>query len=300
MKIKKRVLSILCASVFAASLTVPSISAAEIPATQGTNVTFLNQRTAMLPQHMSDFVRHESMVYTNSSYWAGGNANRSVSAPSSTYNYYTPDFLCSSGMRYDSSGNQLGIFGYYAISTYSLRKSAGFASKVQSDYFETDSFIQCNLSRVSNAIKYDDGTAYTPRIGDVLKFYDNGGFSIFITGVRDNTIQYADCDADGNCKINWINSANINDLNVHGHRYVDYVQRPMMVGDVNGDTFIDSKDQTELFRIQMHEATVEYNKKYRDGAADITRDGIISILDGPTLQQVIAGTNTRQYGYLYE
>ncbi|MDO5558619.1 MAG: hypothetical protein Q4F95_03375 [Oscillospiraceae bacterium] len=300
MKMRKRVLSILCASIFAASMAVPSISAADIPVTPGVSVTLQSQKTCMMPQNMTDFVRAEYQKYPNSKYWAGGNVNHWTSSPSSTYNYYTPDFLCSSGMRYDSSGNQLGVFGYYAISTYSMRRSAGFASKLQADYFQTDSFIQCNLSRSSNRIKFDDNTTYTPRIGDVIKFYDNGGFSIFITNVNGSTISYVDCDADGNCKINWSNTANMSDLNVHGHRYVDYVQRPMMVGDVNGDTFIDAKDQTELFYIQLNEPTVVYNRKYRDAAADITRDGIISILDGPTLQQVIAGTNTRQYGYLYE
>ena len=160
-------------------------------------------------------------------------------------NHDNGEYYCTyvpvSAMAYTNYEN----FDYCREAPYG--QCAGFARQMQIDYFDTTKFIQIPLYG-----------SYTPRIGDHLRADYRGilQHSILITGVTDNgndnyTITYADADANGRCEINISCTATIS----NGRLYdgltwsCSWVERPMMVGDVNGDSLINYNDYTEMSNV---------------------------------------------------
>ncbi|MDO5558633.1 MAG: dockerin type I domain-containing protein [Oscillospiraceae bacterium] len=309
---KKRILISLLASVVAVAITAPTTSAfAEV--TNPVKVTSTPQYVAMDSQNMYYFLLSEKVKFPNGTYWAGGNPDSYITVPCSNHsndNKYKPDQRLKASINYN-----LGqVFGYYAsdIMPYgsygsydqsgSSTQCYGFAEKLQSDYFGTDSSVQVGLKRVGNEIQYMDGTKYEPRIGDHLRFNDGvAGHSIFITSVNGNRIIYADCNSDGHCIIKWNQTAYLDNLNVNGHKRIDFVGRPMMVGDVTGDTIIDQADVTELGKMIVGNPTVaKCNLNYRSVACDIDGSGKVDSYDLLLLTRALNNNTTDYYGYLYQ
>ena len=178
---------------------------------------------------------------------------------------------------------------------------AGFAKKLQYDYFGTTKYLML----------YDEQN-YRPKVGDHLRV--RGGYkgqtmsdhSIFITSVNGNTFTYADCNAAGYCEIQWnhkmtINTGTAYDFTNERDMGFDFlwVERPMMQGDVNGDGMVDSQDITEIGRVINGTASTRYrNTRYRNYAADMNCDGVVDSRDTAALRNFVAAPWNYDYGYL--
>ena len=124
---------------------------------------------------------------------------------------------------------------------------AGFARQMQIEYFDTTKFVQTPIYG-----------SYTPHIGDHLRadYRDILQHSILITGVTDNgngdyTITYADADAEGHCEININCTATISNGRLYDGLIWSclWVERPIMIGDINGDSLINYDDYIEISNI---------------------------------------------------
>ena len=196
---------------------------------------------------------------------------------------------------YDSSFRYEKEEPYYAC--------AGFAKKLQYDYFGTTKYLQ-----LSNPNKY------VPRIGDHLRISVGGGnpHSIFITSVDGNKFTYADCNGDGmeTNTIKWNQTGSIDECVSDGILSVrldnkrtpyqfEWVERPIMIGDVNGDSFVDNGD------ISFLDDMIHYNftdndiaGHYRFLSADIDQNGVLDNNDIYILSNDIYDNNGISFGYL--
>ena len=178
---------------------------------------------------------------------------------------------------------------------------AGFAKKLQYDYFGTTKYLQ--LYDLQN---------YQPKIGDHLRVqcYSRGHatseHSIFITSVNGDTFTYADCNSSGYCEIQWGHTMTMHrnaaytftNENNASFEFV-WVERPMMQGDVNGDGMVDSQDISEIGRVINGTAPTRYrNTRYRNYAADMNCDGVVDVRDTSALRNFVAAPWNYDYGYL--
>ena len=178
---------------------------------------------------------------------------------------------------------------------------AGFAKKLQYDFFGTRKYLQLS------------GIDYTPQVGDHLRISNNyHGFysehSVFVMSVNGNTITYADCNSGEYCRINWNKTMTINrdsngkiaSFNLDGATYqFEWVERPMKLGDVNGDSMVDAQDVSAIQRVINGTYSNNYrNARYRSYAADMNCDGYVNSADYSLLVNYVYGFTTADYGYL--
>jgi hypothetical protein len=127
-------------------------------------------------------------------------------------------------------------------------------------------------------------------MGDQLRI---NGHSIFVTGWDGaNTIQFTDCNYNGDCKIRWNQTAVINNTN-HTVTCSDgwvatikYADRPMMAGDINGDLTVDHADQVASAYLAAG-ALNTYSasaRPYVKAAGDVNGDGQLNAADHSILQ----------------
>ena len=224
-----------------------------------------------------------NLEYTNDKAW--NNANRykkqySDKIDKKAGNTFTVDDILGSGYyNLISSGKDNS-------NSYTYTECYGFALKLASDYFDTKSFIRLS------GVDFDSAT-YKPRIGDVIRVGKNhaGFHSVFVTDVKGNTVTYADCNIDGNNKIRWGQTFQLNSVNIGGYNEIEWVERPIMVGDVNGDTVVDITDVSTL--CVMVNASKDNTKKdvvsmYRNKAADLNGDGKVNSADLSLLRTYVA------------
>ncbi|MDO5559219.1 MAG: M4 family metallopeptidase [Oscillospiraceae bacterium] len=252
--------------------------------------TTMSQKSAISAATMTSFVTREKKKYPNGKYWVGSDINTysSTAAPAANIKLesgVTPfsTFYQGFGLGFASANNGEA---YYAC--------AGFARKLQMDYFGTTKYLQLNTA-----------SSYSPRIGDHLRVIpsrtgpNTTAHSIFITSVNGNTIQYADCNASGNNNIAWDKTGTISKsngvLNItlgsSSYNFV-WVERPIMMGDINGDSNVNQSDVTALNQIiaNPYAPTYNCNTAYRNFVADMNKNGSISSSDLTVLQNAIAGT----------
>ena len=260
---------------------------------------------------MNTFKRSEMYKFPNDTYWL----TRNDSAMES--DSYIPSLSM-------LGGKNLYFDGKYAYSNYVTLNStfyegydssfryekeepyyacAGFAKKLQYDYFGTTKYLQ-----LSNPNKY------VPRIGDHLRVSVGGSdpHSIFITSVDGNKFTYADCNGDGknNNIIKWDQTGSINEGVSGGILSVrldnqkipyqfEWVERPIMVGDVNGDSFVDSGDISFLDDMIRYSFTDnDIAGHYRFLSADIDQNGVLDNNDIYILSNDIYDNNGISFGYL--
>lgn len=288
MKFKKIIAAILCTALY--SLPVASASVSPTMANRN-NISIQDIET---PMFAGNFKNHEKIKFPHGKFWNGGNPDSYTNVKCSHpdvfkfHNNILTNAKCNSFIAdrifgknfsafYDERQNNcsLGLTGYQCL---------GYALKLQYDFYGTTTFV---------GLKYDclqNNVIYKPRIGDNIR-YD--GHSIFVTNVREKywrgslagyQILYSDCDSVGTCQITW-NFDHWFDL----PKNIQYVFRPLYVGDVNADSNIDEEDIAVLS--QIINGTIRTDNSYRNEAADINNDNTIDYRDIVELRKFVFDTS---------
>ncbi len=293
MKLKKTILSCLLIS------TLLTSQIFNLKATAITTESTVTQYMIADKSYISQFVTQEKKKFPNGTYWNSGNTEGFTTNPcvhtgylSNSCNKFTVNYILAKGYMVfaDPPGHNSNPNTFY--------QCYGFAFKLQSDLFETKSFLQLHyntLSEISSSGKYE------PRIGDHVRI-NNQSHSIFITSVNnDGTVTYADCNAGNNgCKIQWDQKKSIESLQESSSLYV---YRPMQLGDVNGDSVINEADSKLLRDILAEVEPISkrwLNSACRIVAADLSKDGTLNVNDVVCLNRLISGLDTNLYGYVKE
>lgn len=250
----------------------------------------LSQSSANNGTRFSNFLRSASYKYPQGTYWTADDVNTTSRYTATTRNGITigPTFR----RNFDSTYNYLYQEPYY--------RCAGFARKLQQEFYETTTFLH---------LTEEGDFTYVPRVGDHLRcgftghsITNDDGHSIFITGVtkinnNEYSIIYADCNANGDSMIAYTQSGKIRrsngnisiTLGNYSYRF-DFVERPVMVGDVNGDSYVDSKDITlmqKLVNNSNYRESYSTDIKFRNEAADLNRNGRVDNSDLTALKNAV-------------
>lgn len=290
-KFRKTVASIAAATLCAVmSIQQVNVSAAVIPSS-------VTQYNISQPSYISNFVRHEAMKFPTGTYWNSGNED-TYTRKACTHTSKV-DFSTCTGFEVDeilNKGYKIPVNppDYNGDAGNEYYQCFGFAFKLQSDLFDTRSFLKLYYSDLKKISSTKD--KYEPRVGDHIRI-NNASHSIFVTAVNSTTITYADCNSGNNgCKIEWGKTMKISDLQKQSAHL--YVFRPMMEGDANGDSVINSEDALFILNITAgNEAAPTFI--YKKAAADVDKDGKITSSDALKVNQIIAGYKTN-FGYLKE
>ncbi|KNY30110.1 dockerin type I domain-containing protein [Pseudobacteroides cellulosolvens] len=260
--------------------------------------TSLDQKMAVNPSNASYFTGMKSVKFPSTKYWNNeydylNDTNATTETPCNhDNNRLTPPhckYMTINNTFFNGYNNTFNISAeepYY--------QCAGFAKKLQYEYFNTTKYLQ-----LSNLTKYE------PRVGDHLRVSYRGiaNHSVFVTSVSGNTFTYADCNSNGSCNIKWGGIGNVDSsgsITLDGSIYsFSWVERPIMVGDVNGDSYVNSGDSTAILSIISNSYnTTNISTKYLTLSADINRDGTIDIRDVNTLNQYINGSSSVKLYYV--
>lgn len=256
--IKSKVAAIACAAI------TTICSAQAITASAASQHTTQRQRTCQTaPTNMSDFIRHQAMALPGGSYWNAGVPNRSTgSSVSRVSTYITVGPVCGAGFKNNLHGGpQQGE---------EIWRSAAFARYFASQYFGTEIFMRHSTDK-----------NFTTQLGDQITYYTSGNATHTVFVTKSNLC--CDVTDDFACKITYGKSFSINNggIIIGGKRYsIKYVERPIKVGDFNGDSIIDSKDPTEINKI-MYGGYDWYdnNWNFMRSACDMNRDNNITSAD---------------------
>lgn len=255
------------------------------------------QYAAVNATNMSDFMRATAYKFPNGSYWATGDVDRSSrTCPSRNWDHttYMPEGP-SVGLNYSDTNWKYDGEPYY--------QCAGFAKKLQFDYFGTGLFTQL-----------EDALGFEPQLGDHIRLVQTRspyqGHSIFVTGVSGSTVYYAECEGGNYSKIslskrgyfskNYRTGKCTFTLDGTNYDFV-WVQRPIPVGDMNADSVVDNNDLSALYDYLNYSATSAYydNLKYQYVAADINEDGKVNSTDYALLNEMLRSSAVRlSYGYI--
>jgi len=203
------------------------------------------------------------------------------------------------------AGEGFKKFDYYAEEPYS--QCAGFARLMQIEYFGTTKFLRLSRNNV-----------YEPMLGDHLR-YDSGSseHSIFVTKVERKSydeylLTYADCNGSGSdCGVEWFKTATLyrdsegfyfkmsssKGPSVKG--YLQWVERPIHVGDANGDSYVNDLDFAILSNLTYYYDSYNdpsYDIALRDAACDINGDGVIDMKDFDSLRAI----RTQRYSNFFK
>lgn len=262
--------------------------------------TDTRQNIVAVSTNMSNFVRAESQKYPTGKYWNGNDINTysSTALPTSNYKQCNGITVCPTFYKgFNKSFKYAVEEPYY--------QCAGFAKKLQMDYYGTTKFLQLSSAK-----------DYSPRIGDHLRVYlpgtpsDLTGHSIFITRVSGTSITYAECNANGDSKIAWNKTGTITkktdgtlSIKLGSTNYsFAWVERPIMLGDVTGDSYVNQSDVNLIKTLVTYgkNYTSVYNgdKTYRNFVADLNKDGKITSADTNLLTNAIKSSAGMNYEFV--
>ena len=254
--------------------------------------TFISQAEGASTQFMSDFVRNESNKLPEGRYWNTGNpdttSGTSIGNDTNTFLPMGPTTL--PGFR--------SLFWQNEEPYY---QCAGFAKKLQIDYFGTDTFVQNS-----------DAEHYVPELGDHLRVHvyhkseDMGIHSVFIRSIDDNNIIFADCNFGETNVIMWNKKVRYSrDINNNFYMSDDlytykfeWVERPIKQGDTNADGVINNDDLAAMDNIingnvsyRMHDGLL------REFTADMNGDYLINNYDKELLIELINNNDDSKWKY---
>lgn len=255
----KKAVSILAA----AMLGVSAAQGLAMSASATTFTSFTEYAALGQPYRMADYTRHEYMKFPTGKYWNTGNVDTVSNYPRDVNTQMTGGTVVGYG-HVNLPSNQTPSY---------LTCSAGFARKLAYDYFNTNYYVRVGAGKNFNLHNGDQVT---------LRTANNTLHTVFIlntTGTGD--IQYVDCTDDpGTCRINWSNYCFIHNgafIKHSGSNYtsfsIEYVDRPLMAGDVNGDTIVDGSDISAFSQLRNGQYNLS-NKNYNfiRAAADLNGD----------------------------
>ena len=259
--------------------------------------TEIKQLEAQDASHISSFLTAEQKKYPNGCYWMTSDLD-TVSKEAVSFKDYTEcNGITVTSLVTDGHGC------YDFISEEPYYQCAGFARKLQQDLYGTNKYI-----RISNEKNY------TPKPGDHLRVsqWSKGhdidkSHSVFVTAVSGNTITFADCNAGGDMKIRWNQQRTIEQDDKGRFCWsedteqfkFEWVERPIPLGDINGDAAVTYEDMLSLRDI--------LNGIEREGAdfriltcvCDLDKNNKVNSTDLALLLRFCStGEPTDQYGYI--
>ena len=257
---KHRFTAKLSAFLMAAALAAGMTAA--LPASATYNNSAMLQGDAFYAPAQTYWKYCEQYKFPAGKYWNGGNPDSYTSTACTNHNhdnYFMQNYVYTPG--------------YTSCTRYvSGHQCYGFAAKLASDFYGgADVWIR--FSNPSNP---------QFRVGDIVRI-GNNMHSIFITEVNGSSIKFADCNWNNTCKIRWDVSATVtnNRIRFGGTSYsVYFIERPVMAGDVNGDSQITWADVDIIS--QIFRGIYDFSGKDRQvimEAADLDNDGQISFND---------------------
>ncbi|HAG12902.1 MAG TPA: hypothetical protein DCG49_03445 [Ruminococcus sp.] len=212
---------------------------------------------------MSDFLHSVGgHQFPAGRYWNSGNPDTCTT----TYNTgkttkVTVGQVCSAGFSTNLMGGP--------AAGAQIQRSAAFARKLASIYFGTDIYMRQGTYK-----------NFTARLGDQITYYTGNGtqtHTVFVTGTNNNgDLTLAECEDNVGCKISYSgtcffhNGAFIRNGKSYG---LKYVERPVKIGDVDGNGFVDGNDCTRMIQVQngtFNFSGINYNMMR--AAADVDRD----------------------------
>ena len=238
------------------------------------------QREAFQSAYQTYWKGIEMKKYPDGKYWNSTNANCYTDTtalsrfPGNTYS----GSRIKSGLDIDAAtGTEIKLDTIY------MTECAGFAKKLAIDFYGLNGSNEMKLGWMWNDYK---PKSVKLRVGDQVRINDQ--HSIFITNInsKGDTVEFADCNSDGHNIIRWNNKATFTSdkkaLKIGTSAWnINYVIRPLMVGDIDGDGAITSIDQFAIRQLADPTAYGAYdyfhvNKIVANTAADINNDGYIT------------------------
>lgn len=123
---------------------------------------------------------------------------------------------------------------------------------------------------------------------------DSATHSIFITSVTGNSFTYADCNADIKNQIAWNKRGSVSRSNGNltitlSNKSMEmiWVERPVMIGDANGDSVIDQNDVYAIDNVINGSISYDVANKVRAYACDLNKDGKVTSTDKNLLKNSI-------------
>ncbi|MBQ6042403.1 MAG: hypothetical protein IJL32_16710 [Oscillospiraceae bacterium] len=256
------------ASILAAALLGVTAAQGFAMTASATTLTPFTQYAALGQSYrMIDFVRHECMKFPTNKYWNTGNVDTCSSSPRDVTTQMTGGTVVGRGHTI-LPANQ---------TPSTLTGSAAFARKLAYDYFETNYYVRIGSNK---NFKLHSGDQVTVR---GWNGNSNALHTVFVLDANaTGDYSFADCtDAVDTCRINWNNkcfthngSFIVRKSNGATTAYsIDHVDRPLMAGDVNGDTVVDGSDASAFSQLRYGQYDLN-NKNYNfiRAAADLNRD----------------------------
>ena len=249
------------AAAFAAAVMAVCAAVTPASATHGDSGT--SQREAFTSPYQTYWKACEQNRFPAGKYWNGGNPESYTSSPCNGHahdNYYRHNNIYSQGFTsYIGSVN-----GYQCY---------GFAQKLQSDFYGVTTGAW---------IRFTNPAGMQLRVGDHVRI-GNGQHSVFVTEVNGNSVKVADCNAGGTCVIRWDVNASVSGSTFYlqGYAYRLYwIERPIMQGDVNGDSVIDWLDINDI--VSLYRGLYNFSGKQKNPimeAADLNNDRHVTVQD---------------------
>ena len=256
-KLKTRIAaSVAAAAIAACTAAVPALAVDYEPST-------IIQGQAFSSDYLQYWKYCEKLRYPAGKYWNDGNPESYTSSPCVNHNACNHFTIYN---IYDSG---------YTSRLYSSRggiQCAGYARKVAYDFYRGPMAW----------LRFRNPAGMTLRVGDQVRI-GNDQHTVFVTQVNGNSLKVTDCNAGGTCVIRWDVSASYstNTFNLGGTSYnMYYIDRPIMKGDVNGDSVVNWTDVNNIYYI--YRGTYNYSGKCAGiirETADLNNDGQITYAD---------------------
>lgn len=280
---KHKIITKLSAALLAAAT---AFCAAITPASARFNYNGATQAEAFTTPYQTYWLSCEMQKFPAGKYWNNrSNPESYTSTPCTKHHIHGAD-NCDDYCSYVYGAANFEYGTDKMLDCDKMLQCAGFARKLAQDFFFGNIGNAQRGSR-STWIRYHIQNSYSPRFGDQVRIKGNT-HSIFITEVKGNNIKFADCNGNDDCGIRWNVSATlINNgkyIKYGGQTYdVNYIFRPVMVGDVDGDsevTLFDLNGILELIAPQTYGAfEYQLNPNITRAAADLNNDDAVNMAD---------------------
>lgn len=263
----------LAATLAAATMAVGIATAPAMTASAQSFSPVGQEMAYTLAQYQAGFYSWASSTFKDGRYWNSGNPNTTTTSPCTSSNQHCTHV-------YGNTVRSLGYTSQLSGPNDGYSQCAGYARHLANEYFQSHTFIRD--IRVANN--------YVPRMGDQLRI---NGHSIFVYGFDgNNKIWFTDCNANGDCKIRWNQTAIIDNTN-HTITCSDgwvatllYADRPMMAGDINGDLEVNHADGVASAHLAAGglNSYSSYIRPYVKAAGDVNGDGQLTYADQSEIQ----------------
>lgn len=296
--IKSRIAAILCAATTTiCAAQAISASAFSAPTMSPVGQSLAWNFTTYYPQWFVERNTNSQYNYglKPGKYWNGGDAFSCTSNPYAAANSAPVGLM--TGVHYS--------YNYPAQGATTLTGSKGFARTLAAMYFQTNAFMRGAGADINFAPQFGDQIMLRKTVNGSNQDYR----AIFIYGMDNHyNYLYAYCDQNDHNKIHWDGvGAMHNGVWLDGSNNdicsIQYVDRPILMGDVNGDGKVTDAD-FNFVRDFLYGEFIDYsgtvNAAFVNAVADTNGDGQINWTDYTTIGQNENGLlkNNARNGFL--